>query len=162
MRTETGCGSFARALKNSAREVIFTRYGGPISCHPRPCTSIALPLLSSFHFHRAHEEVSAREKFKPKWGIGICLKSYKNGEETWHLCVKQKDQHHIVSDCSPDQIKAHKVGIITINPRRTCSTRITVLGLCDFLSVCLSTTILALQATRRLMSDTNSFSATRV
>ena len=27
--------------------------------------------------------------------------------------------------------------------------------------VCLSTTILALQATRRLMSDTNSFSATR-
>ena len=29
------------------------------------------------------------------------------------------------------------------------------------LSVCLSTTILALQATRRLMSDTNSFSATR-
>ena len=29
------------------------------------------------------------------------------------------------------------------------------------LCVCLSTTILALQATRRLMSDTNSFSATR-
>ena len=35
--------------------------------------------------------------------------------------------------------------------------RVTVLGLC----VCVSTTILALQATRRLMSDTNSFSATR-
>ena len=30
-----------------------------------------------------------------------------------------------------------------------------------YLSFCLSTTILALQATRRLMSDTNSFSATR-
>ena len=39
--------------------------------------------------------------------------------------------------------------------------RVTVLGLCVCLSVCLSTTILALQATRRLMSDTNSFSATR-
>ena len=32
---------------------------------------------------------------------------------------------------------------------------------CVSLSVCLSTTILALQATRRLMSDMNSFSATR-
>ena len=32
---------------------------------------------------------------------------------------------------------------------------------CVCLSVCVSTTILALQATRRLMSDTNSFSATR-
>ena len=46
---------------------------------------------------------------------------------------------------------------ILINPRRACAARVTVLGL----SVCLSTTILALQATRRLMSDTNSFSATR-
>ena len=43
-----------------------------------------------------------------------------------------------------------------INPRRACAARVTVVVLC----VCLSTTILALQATRRLMSDTNSFSAT--
>ena len=49
----------------------------------------------------------------------------------------------------------HKSHII--NPRRTCAARVTVVGLC----VCLSTNILALQATRRLMSDTNSFSATR-
>ena len=47
-----------------------------------------------------------------------------------------------------------------INPRRTCAARITVLGLCVCLSVCLSTTILGLQATRRLMSDTNNFSCT--
>ena len=46
---------------------------------------------------------------------------------------------------------------IVINPRRACAARVTVVGLC----VCVSTTILALQATRRLMSDTNSFSATR-
>ena len=48
--------------------------------------------------------------------------------------------------------------IIYINPRRACAARVTAVG--PF--VCLSTTILALQATRRLMSDTNSFSATRV
>ena len=39
----------------------------------------------------------------------------------------------------------------------TCAARVTVVVLC----VCVSTTILGLQATRRLMSDTNSFSATR-
>ena len=44
-----------------------------------------------------------------------------------------------------------------INPRRACAARVTVVVLC----VCVSTTILGLQATRRLMSDTNSFSATR-
>ena len=53
-----------------------------------------------------------------------------------------------------------------INPRRACAARVTVVvcvSVCLFvcLFVCLSTTILALQATRRLMSDTNSFSATR-
>ena len=47
------------------------------------------------------------------------------------------------------------IGDGLINPRRACAARVTVV------SVCLSTTILALQATRRLMSDTNSFSATR-
>ena len=41
------------------------------------------------------------------------------------------------------------------NLRRACAAKVTVFGL----SVCLSTTILRLQATRRLMSDTNSFSA---
>ena len=34
-------------------------------------------------------------------------------------------------------------------------------SVCLCVCVCVSTTILALQATRRLMSDTNSFSATR-
>ena len=52
-----------------------------------------------------------------------------------------------------------------INPRRACATRVTVAVLCVCLFVCvfvcLSATILALQATRRLMSDTYSFSATR-
>ena len=57
-------------------------------------------------------------------------------------------------------IQSHNFGIV-INPRRACATRVTVLGLSVCLSVCLSTTILALQATRRLMSNTNSFSATR-
>ena len=46
-----------------------------------------------------------------------------------------------------------------VNPRRACAARVIVVVLCVCLSVCLSTTILALQATRRLMSDTNSFSA---
>ena len=40
---------------------------------------------------------------------------------------------------------------------RACAARVTVLGLC----VCLSTTILGLQATGWLMSDTNIFSATK-
>ena len=44
-----------------------------------------------------------------------------------------------------------------INPRHACAARVTVVVLC----VCLFTTILALQATKRLLSDTNSFSATR-
>ena len=52
-----------------------------------------------------------------------------------------------------------------INPRRACAARVTVVVLCVCVSVCLcvcvSTTILGLQATRRLMSDTNRFSATR-
>ena len=48
-----------------------------------------------------------------------------------------------------------------INPRRACAARVTVVVLCVCPSVCLSATILGLQATRRLMSDTNSFSATR-
>ena len=47
------------------------------------------------------------------------------------------------------------------NPRRACTARVTVVVLCVCPSVCLSTTILALQATRRLISDTNSFSATK-
>ena len=48
-----------------------------------------------------------------------------------------------------------KYNYALINPRRACAARVTVVA------VCLSTTILALQATRRLMSDTNSFTATR-
>ena len=67
------------------------------------------------------------------------------------LLLRHKNQHmnalqHIVS---------------LINPRRASAARVTVVGLCVCVFVCLSTTILALQATRRLMSDTNSFSATR-
>ena len=50
---------------------------------------------------------------------------------------------------------------LIINPRRACAARVTVVVLCVCLSVCLSTTILGLQATRRLMSETNIFSATR-
>ena len=48
-----------------------------------------------------------------------------------------------------------------VNPRRACAARVTVVVLCVCLSVRLSTTILAPRATRRLMSDTNRFSATR-
>ena len=46
-----------------------------------------------------------------------------------------------------------------INPRCACAARVTVVVLC--VCVCVCTTILGLQATRRLMDDTNSFSATR-
>ena len=48
-----------------------------------------------------------------------------------------------------------------INPRRACAAKVTVVSLCVCLFVCLSRIILPLQATRRLMSDINSFSATR-
>ena len=44
-----------------------------------------------------------------------------------------------------------------INPRRACAARVTVV-VC--VSVSVSTTILALQATKRIMSDINSFSFT--
>ena len=51
---------------------------------------------------------------------------------------------------------------IIINPRRACAARVTVVVLCVCRpSVCLPTTILGLQATRRLMSDTDIFSAIR-
>ena len=54
------------------------------------------------------------------------------------------------------------------NPRRACAARVTALGLCVCVSVCLSVclsaclsvSILALQATTQLMSDTNSCSTT--
>ena len=52
-------------------------------------------------------------------------------------------------------IPSHNFGIV-INPRREGYSTLS-----ECLSVCLPTTILTLQATRRLMSDTNSFSATR-
>ena len=55
-----------------------------------------------------------------------------------------------------------KVNPSLVNPRRACAAWVTVVVLCVCLSVCLSTTILGLQATRRLLSDTNIFSATRV
>ena len=42
--------------------------------------------------------------------------------------------------------------------RSACAARLTVVGLCECASVCLSTTILVLQATMWLMSDINSFS----
>ena len=50
---------------------------------------------------------------------------------------------------------------LLINPRRACAARVTVLGLSVSQSVCLSTTILALQAAKRHQSDTNSYSATK-
>ena len=51
--------------------------------------------------------------------------------------------------------------LVLINPRRACAEKVTVVVLCVCLFVCLSAIILGLQATRRLMSDTNIFSATR-
>jgi len=46
-----------------------------------------------------------------------------------------------------------------INPRRACTARVTVLGLC--VCVCLSPLFLALQGPSQLISDTNGSSATR-
>ena len=63
------------------------------------------------------------------------------------------------SDCNGDVVIQHIIMII--NSRRACAARVTVVVLCVCLCVCLSATILALHATRRLMNDTNSFSATR-
>ena len=65
---------------------------------------------------------------------------------------------HVFIECD-NSVTCIKRGVI--NLRHACAVRVTVVGLCVCVSVCLSTTILALQATRRLMGDTNSFSATR-
>ena len=51
------------------------------------------------------------------------------------------------------------VFIGVINPRRACA-RVTVLGLCVCVSVCVSTLISVLQTTKRIVSDTNGFSVT--
>ena len=53
-----------------------------------------------------------------------------------------------------EYLNTHTWGLI--NPRRACAARVTVVGLC----VCVSATILALQATRRPKSDIKCFSAT--
>ena len=45
--------------------------------------------------------------------------------------------------------------VLFINPRRAGAARVTVVGLSVCLSVCVSTLILALQATRRPISDTS-------
>ena len=76
---------------------------------------------------------------------------------------KKVNQLHSIISNRDIHLSAHRLLLLSvINPRRACAARVTVVGLCVCLFVCcLSTTILALQATRRLMSDTNSFSATR-
>ena len=51
-------------------------------------------------------------------------------------------------------------GNVTINPRRDCAARVTVLGLSFCLSVCLLPRFLPLRATRRPISDTYGFRAT--
>ena len=92
------------------------------------------------------------------------------GRISIHTCIYIYNiEYDVISDgqmrtlgppAAPSVISAAPVtsrGTI-INPRRACAARVTVVVLC----VCLSTTILGLQATRRLMSDTNIFSATRV
>jgi len=48
-----------------------------------------------------------------------------------------------------------------VNPWCACAVRVTVLGLCVCVSVCLSPVILALQGPSQLISDTNGSSATR-
>ena len=56
-----------------------------------------------------------------------------------------------------ESILCHVAQWFEVNPRRACAARVTVLGL----SVCLSTRVLALQATRQPMSGTNGFWTTR-
>jgi hypothetical protein len=50
---------------------------------------------------------------------------------------------------------------VVINPRRTCTVRVTVLGLCVTLSVCLSSAFFILHATRLLISATDGFRTTQ-
>ena len=57
---------------------------------------------------------------------------------------------------SPTELTSH-----IINPQRACAAKVTVVGLSVCLSVCLSTRILALQATRRPISDTSGFRTMR-
>ena len=79
-----------------------------------------------------------------------------------YTCIVHRSAWSVVQSAAQG---VHCVCMYIFNPRRACAARVTVVGLCVCLSVCLfvclSTTVLALQATRRLMSDTNSFSATR-
>ena len=82
----------------------------------------------------------------------------------WQYTNAQKfiREYRVQSDIQSKRYISH---CCLINPRRACAARVTVIVLCVCLSVCLSfclsTTILGLQATRRLISDTNIFSATR-
>ena len=51
--------------------------------------------------------------------------------------------------------------IVLIHPRQTCAVRVAVLSLSVGLSVSVSTYILKLQPMKRLVNDTNGFSATK-
>ena len=65
---------------------------------------------------------------------------------------------HIKNVLDNGRRKIHELHSV-INPRRACAARVRQL-VCVCVSVCLPATILALQATKRLMSDINSFSGT--
>ena len=56
-----------------------------------------------------------------------------------------------------EEFDLERLQLSMINPRHTCTARVTV---CVYVSVCLSVTVLVLQATRWLMSNINIFSAT--
>ena len=71
------------------------------------------------------------------------------------------DVANIVGPGEASELSGTVLGTIIINPRRACAARVTVLGLSVCLSVCLSTLILAVQATTRPMSDTSSLRATK-
>ena len=52
---------------------------------------------------------------------------------------------------------------VVVNPQRACAGKVTVLGLCISLSVCLSVTVILLpRAMQRTIGNTNGFSATQV
>ena len=87
---------------------------------------------------------------------------------TQYLCLQQPAKHsHTHNLILRRKVYKSKTGTAKtshslvqsspiVNPRRACAARVTVLSL----SVCLSTTILTLQATKRNQRDTNYTSAT--
>ena len=111
---------------------------------------------------------TTEKEFVNEWNIPKTLFNERRDPEGFTLHIHEGFLYvclsSSVSKCSLEVCTYESKNRYLINPRRACAARVTVVVLSVRQSVRLSVcahSILGLQATRRLMSDTNSFSATR-